>query len=68
MKAYICDRCGKTYTKNNKHETRRRIHGTYISGIAYVTKDFGNDACSDLCDDCIDDLFDFMTYDESKQK
>lgn len=30
MKAYICDRCGKVYTKNNTFPTVGRISGSYI--------------------------------------
>lgn len=67
MKANICDRCGKTYTSSSKHITRGRIHGSYIDGIGYMCKET-IDAKSDLCDDCLDALFDFMVYDENKQK
>lgn len=60
MKAKICDCCGCTYSKNNRHETRGRIHGSYINGIAYVSEG-SVDAISDLCDDCIDDLFYYIS-------
>lgn len=67
MKVHICDRCGKIRTKSSKYPTNGRIHGGYIDGIAY-TNQGSVDAVSDLCDVCLDDLFEFMTYDEGKQK
>lgn len=69
MNAKICDRCGITYEKSSKHPTRGRIHGGYISGIAYYCDGFGGvDAVADLCDECLGDLlFDFMIFDETKQ-
>lgn len=68
MKAKICDRCGKTYTHNNKVPTNSRIHGSYIGGIAYVTYDHDIDAVSDLCDSCVEMLFkDFLSYEKDAQ-
>lgn len=60
MKAYICDRCERTYLKNNKVPTSGRIHGSYIAGFTLrsISGDF--DAQVDLCDDCIEDLMKFM--------
>lgn len=60
MKAYICDRCGKTYTDNNKVATSGKIQGSYICGIWLNTKFDRIDKSVDLCDDCIVDLFSFL--------
>lgn len=69
MRAKICDRCGKTYMVNKRHETYCGIKGDFLGGISYITWDHRTDASSDLCDDCMHDLiYDFMVYDESKQK
>ena len=59
MKAYICDRCGETYTEN-KVPTTGRISGGIIGGINLVTMQGHNDASIDLCDNCVNDLFKFM--------
>lgn len=60
MKAYICDRCGKTYTDNNKVATSGKIQGSYICGIWLNAKFDRIDKSVDLCDDCIVDLFQFL--------
>lgn len=59
MKAYICDRCEKTYTEN-KTPTSGRIHGGYLAGFNFRSELREVDACVDLCDNCLNDLFDFM--------
>lgn len=68
MKAKRCDRCGKFYLKNEKIPTNRHIINSYISGIAFLAIDRTQDASNDLCDECLDDLFDFLIYNESKQR
>lgn len=59
MKAYICDRCGETYT-GNKVPTIGRISGGYLSGFYLMSSHEEFDSRVDLCDDCLNDLFKFM--------
>lgn len=66
MKAKICDRCGKTYTANNRIPTNCMIHGSYIGGIAFVTYDHGQDDVLDLCDSCVEMLCNFLNYNKEK--
>lgn len=63
MKAYICDRCGKTYNSNKRMPTKGRILGGYISGLAFMSGD-SIDAAMDFCDDCIFEFLDFCDVDK----
>ena len=65
MNIKLCDRCGSKIYASAKHPTRNRIHGGYITGIAYYCDcdcAGGVDTVADLCDNCLDD------YNESKQR
>lgn len=52
MIAYICDRCGETYTSNT--------YGDYISEVAIITKLGEIEETMDMCDGCFKDFFNFM--------
>lgn len=61
-----CDRCGKYYDKNEKHETSGKIHGRKLAGVKTIDT---NDCWYnhfDLCDDCLTDLFEFLSGKELK--
>lgn len=57
MKAKKCDRCGLYYTENSKHSTFGRIHGGYITGLAFYSDSLGVDSVIDLCDDCLANFY-----------
>lgn len=61
MKAKICDCYSCAYSKNNEHETRLRLKGSFIGGIAYLDINGCIDGKVDLCDDCINDLFNYIS-------
>lgn len=55
-----CDRCGKTYEENERHQTRHSVIGGTISGIATITEGGLRDESYDLCDECIGELFEWL--------
>lgn len=61
-----CDRCGKFYENNKKHETSGRIHGSKLTGISTTDTNTCSDKWFDLCDDCLTDLFEFLSGKELK--
>lgn len=51
-----CDRCRKTYEKNERYQTRGSVEGSVLSGITTITGMGLRDESYDLCDKCIGGL------------
>ena len=61
--AIKCDRCGKYF---DKYGCKRSIDGSLVRGIKIFTS--GPYIEYDLCENCIEDLYEFMGFDEDKDK
>lgn len=61
--AIKCDRCGKYF---DKYGPKRSINGSFVRGIKIFTS--GPYEECDLCVNCIEDLYEFMRFDEIKDK
>ena len=61
--AIKCDRCGKYF---DKYGPKRSINGSFVRGIKIFTS--GSYGEYDLCANCIEDLYEFMRFDEIKDK
>lgn len=62
-----CDRCGKTYEENERHQTRHSVIGGTISGIATITEGGLRDGSYDLCDECIGELFEWLHNEQNDE-
>ena len=61
--AIKCDRCGKYF---DKYRPKRSINGSFVRGIKIFTS--GSYRECDLCENCVEDLYEFMRFDEIKDK
>ena len=61
--AIKCDRCGNY---SDKYGRKRFIKGDFVRGIKIFTS--GPYIEYDLCENCIEDLYEFIGFDEDKDK
>ena len=61
--AIKCDRCGKYF---DKYGPKRSINGSFVRGIKIFTSR-PYEECA-LCVNCVEDLYEFMRFDEDKNK
>ena len=68
MRAYICDRCGEIYTKNEKVPALNTIGSWHIRTISlqYIMGDdiIINNKKMDLCDECIIETIKFLNIED----
>ena len=62
-----CDRCGKTYEKNERYQTRGGVEGSVLSGITTITGMGLRDESYDLCDECIGELLDWLRNEQNDE-
>ena len=62
-----CDRCGKTYEKNERYQTRGSVEGSVLSGITTITGMGLRDESYDLCDKCIGELLDWLRNEQNDE-
>lgn len=62
-----CDRCGKTYEKNERYQTRGSVEGNVLSGITTITGIGLRDESYDLCDECIGELIDWLRNEQNDE-
>ena len=62
-----CDRCGKTYEKNERYQTRGSVEGSVLSGITTITGMGLRDESYDLCDECIGELLDWLRNEQNDE-
>ena len=62
-----CDRCGKTYEKNESYQTRGSVEGSVLSGITTITGMGLRDESYDLCDECIGELLDWLRNEQNDE-
>ena len=62
-----CDRCRKTYEKNERYQTRGSVEGSVLSGITTITGMGLRDESYDLCDECIGELLDWLRNEQNDE-
>ena len=62
-----CDRCGKTYEKNERYQARGDAAGNVLSGITTVTWIRLRDESYDLCDECIGELLEWLHKEQNDE-
>ena len=58
-----CDRCGKTYEKNERYQTRGSVEGSVLSGITTIT----GMGLRDESDECIGELLDWLRNEQNDE-